>query len=287
MAVEAQLAFGVTNGIVWGLTVALMASGLTLILGLIGIVNIAHGEFYMLGAVAAWFTLASTGNFWLVLVIAPVVVGVLGMGLERLVLRPIEHRPLATVVATVGILLIIQQATLAAFGGSPRQVPEPVEFTLSLFGYGYPGYRLVAATLAAVILTLVWMLLHRTALGLRIRAAEQNRELALAHGIRVSRMYLYTFAIGVALAALGGAVASPIVTVHFLMGLDVLVVSFMVVIVGGLGSLRGAVTVALLVGVLEGVSAVFLTPAEARIFTFLVLAAMVILRAKGPLGEKR
>lgn len=183
MSFEAQLIRFSLNGFVWGLIVALIALGLSLVFGLIEIINIAHGELFMLGAVLVWYVIQATGNFWLALATVPIGVGLLGMVIERGFLRPIEHKPIITILATFGLSLIFQQSVLATFGGAPRRIEEPIRGLIPLLGTFFPVYRLFVAACSLLALAGLWLFLYRTRYGMWMRAARQDREMALALGI--------------------------------------------------------------------------------------------------------
>ena len=287
MDIFAQLVLGALNGLVWGLILALIALGLTLVFGLLEIINISHGELYMLGAVLGWYVLQFTGNFWVALVLAPLAVGVLGLVIERGVLRPIEGKPIITIIATFGLSLIFQQGALSVFGGAPQRIPAPFEWNLTILGFGYSGYRFFVALCSIVAISALWGFLRRFKYGMWMRAVRQDREMALALGIPISHVYMLTFGLGSALAALGGILAAPIVALEFRMGLDILPAVFIVVIIGGLGSLEGSLLAALLIGELEGLTSVFVTPTTARIFSLLFMSAVLLVRPEGLLGRRR
>lgn len=281
-----QIGLQLVNGLVWSLIIALVSLGLSLVLGLLGIVNIAHGAFYMLGATVGWYIIQITGNFWIGLIVAPLLVGVLGLLLERTTLRSIMDKPHMTIIATFGFLLIFQHLTLLYFGGAPRQVVEPVQFQVSLFGYGYPGYRIFVGMLAAIIISGLWTFLHYTKYGRWIRAVKQDWELASSLGIPVLGVYTAVFGLGAFLAASAGILASPIVSVSFQMGMEMLVIVFIVVIVGGVGSLKGAMVASLMFGELQGLTAVFLNPTEAKIITLVLMGTVLLIRPQGIYGKK-
>ncbi|MFQ5694260.1 MAG: branched-chain amino acid ABC transporter permease, partial [Nitrospinota bacterium] len=288
LSVAGQVVLQILNGFVWGWILALISLGLSLIFGLLQIINIAHGTLYMLGAVLAWFILEWTGSYWLALALAPLLVGLLGMAVERTLLRPIEKNPEMTIIATFALLLIVQQTVLLTFGGTARRIAEPIRFQLA-FGpsgeFGYSGYRLVVAAFAVLAIGATWAFLHRTRAGLWIRAVKQDREMALALGIPVSAVYTLTFGLGAALAALSGVLAAPIVAVDFRMGIDVIISAFIVVIIGGVGSLKGSVVSALLVGELVGVASIFLAPTLAQVVALLVMAGILLFRPQGLFQE--
>ena len=287
MDIFAQLVLGAVNGLVWGLILALIALGLTLVFGLLEIINISHGELYMLGAVLGWYVLQFTGNFWVALVLAPLAVGVLGLAIERGILRHIEGKPIITIIATFGLSLIFQQGVLSVFGGAPQRIPAPFEWDLTILGFGYSGYRFFVALCSLVAIGALWGVLRRFKYGMWMRAVRQDREMALALGIPISQVYMLTFGLGAALAALGGILAAPIVALEFRMGLDILPAVFIVVIIGGLGSLEGSLLAALLIGELEGLTSVFVTPTTARIFSLVFMSAVLLFRPEGLLGRRR
>lgn len=285
MALESDLAVALLNGLTWGITIALIALGLTLIFGLLEIVNLAHGSLYMLGAVTGWFVIDATGSFVLALVAAPVVVGVVGVLVERFVLRPIEEDVGITLIATFGFLLIFQQVARLTFGPGTRSIEAPITARLTFGGISYSAYRIVIAVAAIGLMAGLYLFLTRTRTGMWMRGVRQDRETASALGVPTSRVYMLTFGLGAAFAALAGVLLAPIVSVNHLMGLDVLAIAFIVVIVGGLGSLQGVLVASLVYALLENVGAVFVAPVEARILTLVVMIAFVIVRPEGIFRE--
>ena len=287
MPIAADLALALLNGLTWGLAVALVALGLTLIFGLLEIVNVAHGSLYMLGAVSAWFVADATGSFLLALVLAPLAVAGVGALLERGVLRPIEDDPPATAIATFGLVLVFQTAALVVFGPSTRSITTPLPGVVDLLGGlgpTYPVYRLVVAGVAVAAMAGLYLFLQRTRHGLWMRGVRQDREIAAAMGVPTSRVYVLTFALGAYFAAFAGVLLAPIVGVHHLMGLDVLAVAFVVVIVGGLGSLRGVLVASLLFAVVENVGVVFVDATPARVAALGLMVALVLVRPDGLFG---
>ncbi len=274
------------NGFVWGWIVALVALGLNLIYGILGIINVAHGTFYMLGAVIALTLLPSLG-FWGGLLAACILVGLIGSVTERLVLRPLLDRPVMTILATFGILLALEQTVGLTFGLSNRAVPDPFGLQLRLGSVTYPGYRLLVALTAMLAIGGLDLFLKRTRWGSWIRAVNQHRELALVQGVPVPRVYSLTFALGTGLAALSGALIAPIVGVHYLMGVDIVILAFVVVIVGGTGNLWGTVLVAIGAAELENLLTLVTRPTAARMITFLALGLLLVIRPQGLFGEKQ
>jgi branched-chain amino acid transport system permease protein len=278
------LLFLVVDGLIWGSIVALIALGLSLIFGIMRIINMAHGDLFMLGAVLAVLVSDGLGSLWPALVIAPLVLGLAAMPMERWVLRPFEGKPLNTLIGTLGLSFIIQQVVLMTWGGTPTRVVAPITFTVQMFGVAYPGYRLVAGGIGLVLLALLWAIIYRTAFGVRLRATIDQPEVADAMGINTSRVRMATFGLGAGLAAAGGVLAAPIRNVFYLMGFDVLLFSFIVVIVGGLGSLIGTFVAALTLSGTEGLLSAFVQPVEARIVILLLMAALVLVRPRGLFG---
>ncbi len=279
-----QLVVGMLNGFVWGMIAALIAIGLTLVFGVLRIVNAAHGEFYLLGALIAWlFSLKF--NFWAALFVAPLIVGFAGIAIERGILRPIEDNPIITLIVTLGLMLIIQQSALIIFGGAPQRVKLPIPDLIQIFGYTYPVYRFVVTIIAGIVLILLWIFLYKTNLGMLARASQADRELAMMMGVDVNYVYMITFGIGAALAALAGVLAAPIVTVFFLMGIDALILSFIITIVGGLGSVKGTFLAAILIGEVEGIVSVFASPIIARVVSLLILCVVLVIKPTGMWGE--
>lgn len=285
MSLEGHLILAALEGVVSGLVLALTALGLSLVFGVMRIVNVAHGEFFMLGAVLTWYVSSATGSFFLALVAAPLLVGGLALVADRAVLRPIRYAPEATIVATIGLLYIIQQLVLIVYGPYARPIAPPVYFRIDFPWFGYSGYKLIVAGLAAVLLAATWLLVTRTTLGLYMRATQQDRETAQAFGVPVERVYAAVFALGAMLAAIAGALIVPIREAHYLMGLDALLLSFMVVIIGGLGSVPGTVAAGLLIGFVDGGLSVFLAPTLARICASGLVALVLVVRAGGLFGH--
>jgi branched-chain amino acid transport system permease protein len=280
-----HLFLALLEGAVGALTLALTALGLSLVFGVMRIVNVAHGEFFMLGAVVTWYVSASTGSFLLALLAAPAVVGGVAVLADRLVLRRIAYEPESTIVATIGLLYIVQQLVLTTYGPYARPVTAPIYFRVDFPWFGYSGYKLVVAAVAAALLAATWIALGRTRLGLYMRATQQDREIAQAFGVPVNRMYTVAFGLGAGLAAVAGALVVPIQQAHYLMGLDALLLSFVVVILGGLGSLRGTLVAALLVGLSDGVISVLFSPTLAKIVATLLVALVLAIRGRGLFGE--
>jgi branched-chain amino acid transport system permease protein len=286
MSLGGHLFLALLEGLVSGLVYALTALGLSLVFGVMRIVNVAHGEFFMLGAVIAWYVTTVLGGFLAALVGAAVAVGLVAVLAERLVLRRIAYQPESTIVATIGVLYILQQLVLTLYGPYARPVPAPVYFRVDFPWFGYSGYKLVVAAIAALLIGATWLALNRTTLGLYMRATQQDREMAEAFGVPVERVYTLAFAAGAALAAVAGALIVPVQQAHYLMGLDALLTSFMVVIVGGLGSLAGTLAAALLIGLVDGGVSVFFSPTLAKIVATVAVALVLVVRTGGLFGDE-
>ena len=278
------------EGTVAAAVLALAAVGLSLTFGIMRVVNVAHGEFFMLGAVLAWFvTHWMPGPPWLAfgvaLLVCPLIVATVAVLADMLVLKRLNYQPEATIVATIGLLYILQQAALSFFGPDARPVAAPFSFQVQLPWFGYSGYKLSVVLAALVVLGLVWLLISRTKIGLVMRATQIDREMARAFGINVDRVYAGVFGLGAALAAVAAVLVVPISQAHYLMGGDPLLLSFIVVIIGGLGSLRGTLVAAVLIGLSDGVISTFFAPTLAKIIATLLVALVLVFRPQGLFGK--
>jgi branched-subunit amino acid ABC-type transport system permease component len=270
------------NGLVTGMILALVASGLTLIFGIMDVVNFAHGELFMLGAYVGVVVFALTGNFWLALIVSAIVVGILGAVMQILTLRPLIGRdPLNTILATFGISLILQNFVLWKFGPVARKISEPITSHFKLFYLEFPWYRLVVAGLSVVIIGAFWIFLKHSKFGVWIRATTQDRIMAQAMGIPVPWVYTGVFAIGAAMAAASGVLFAPFAGVNHTMGLDWVLKAFIVVVVGGMGSLGGSIAAAIFISLLEAYAAIWVSPSQAVIVSFVVLILTLLFRPTG------
>lgn len=290
MAFGPYLFLATLEGLVQAAVLALTALGLSLVFGVMRVVNVAHGEFFMLGAVIAWaVTDALSGNpalgFLAALVVAPLLVGAVAFVADRLVLQRLDYNPEATIVATIGLLYLIQQAALTFYGPEARPVVPPFNFRVQLPWFGYSAYKLAVIGASALLLAATWFVLAKTRVGLIMRATQYDREIATAFGIPVGRVYAGVFALGAMLAAAAAVLVVPISQAHYLMGGDPLLLSFIVVIIGGLGSLRGTVVAALLIGLSDGIVSVFFSPTLAKIIATLAVALVLVFRPQGLFGQ--
>lgn len=279
------------EGAVTAAVLALTAVGLSLVFGIMRVVNVAHGEFYMLGAVIAWWLASIAGGhpaigFVLALLIAPVIVGLVAAAADFFVLKRIAYDPENTIVATIGILYIIQQTVLMTYGPDARPVEAPFSYRIYTPWFGYSAYKLFVVAAAVVILLGVWIVMARTRIGLILRATQLDRETAQAFGIPVDRVYVLVFGLGAALAATGAVLVVPIQQAHYLMGTDPLLLSFIVVIIGGLGSLAGTIVAAVLIGMSDGIISVFFSPTLAKIIATLLVAFVLLFRPSGLFGKR-
>ncbi len=291
MSFGPHLFLAVLEGTVTAFVLALTALGLSLVFGVMRVVNVAHGVFFMLGAVLAWWSASLLGDqpllgFALALIIAPAVVGGIAVATDWLILRRVDYNPESTIVATIGLLYIIEQMVLILYGPDARPVTPPVYFRVSFPWFGYSGYKLVVMAASALILLGTWYGMSKTKLGLYMRATQQDFQMAQAFGVPVRRIYATVFALGAALAAVAGVLVVPIQQAHYLMGMDPLLLSFIVVIVGGLGSLRGTIIAAFVVGMSDGIISVFFSPTLAKILATLLVAMVLVIRPGGLFGEE-
>lgn len=293
------------EGAVTAAILALTAMGLSIVFGVMRVVNVAHGEFYMLGAVIAWWVAHLFGahpaiGFVAALAVAPLLVGTLAGLADRIILQRIDYDPDRTIVATIGLLYIIQQGTLMTFGPDARPVEAPFNSRIALpwvewgengLAFFYPwglsttSYKLFVIAAAVVILLALWAFMTRTKTGLLMRATQQDRDMAQAFGVPVDRVYAYVFGLGAGLAAIGAVLVVPIQQAHYLMGHDPLLLSFIVVIIGGLGSLPGTIIAAILIGMSDGIISVFFSPTLAKIIATLLVAMVLVFRPQGLLGR--
>jgi branched-chain amino acid transport system permease protein len=291
MAFGPFLLLALMEGMVSAAVLALSAVGLSLVFGVMRVVNVAHGEFYMAGAVVAWFVTTmvpgpAAVGFIAALVIAPAMVACMAALADRLILKRLNYDPEATIVATIGLLYMIQQAALTIYGPDARPVQAPFEWRIQLPWFGYSGYKLFVVAAAVLILLAVWGVMTRSKAGLVMRATQVDRDTARSFGINVDRVFTGTFAFGAALAALAAVLVVPIQQAHYLMGGDPLLLSFIVVIIGGLGSLRGTVVAALIIGLGDGVISMFFSPTLAKIVATLAVAMVLVFRPQGLFGAK-
>jgi branched-chain amino acid transport system permease protein len=278
----AQILIQTINGLVNGMILALVASGLTLIFGIMDVVNFTHGDLVMLGGFVGAVTIAATGSFWLALLAAAVVIGLFGAVLQSTTLRPLVGRdPLTTILATFGMSLVLQKYALWQWGPSARQIQEPVTGRFALFYLEYPWYRILTAVLSAGIIFALWLFLKHGKYGVWIRATTQDRVMASAMGIPVPLVHTGVFAIGAAMAAASGVLFGPLGGVTQTMGLDFTLRAFIVVVVGGMGNLAGSILASVFISLLEAYASLVVSPAQAVIVSFVALILTLLLRPTG------
>ncbi|MDW5442399.1 branched-chain amino acid ABC transporter permease [Polaromonas sp. SM01] len=280
-----QLLLGLVNGAFY----ALLSLGLAVIFGLLGIVNFAHGALYMLGAFAAWIMLDQLGiNYWAALFLAPLVVGILGVVIERLFLKHLyKLDPLYGLLLTFGLALIAEGIFRELYGVSGQNYPVP-ELLSGATNLGFmvlPNYRAWVVLVSLVICLGTWYLIERTRLGAYLRAGTENAALVQAFGINVPLMVMLTYGAGAALAALAGVLAAPIIQVNPLMGSNLIIVVFAVVVIGGMGSILGSVLTGLGLGLVEGLTRVFY-PEASNIVVFVIMVIVLMFRPAGLFGKE-
>jgi len=277
-----QIIIQTVNGIVNGMILALVASGLTLIFGIMDVVNFAHGDLVMLGGFTGATTLALTGSFWLALVVAAITIAVLGAALQATTLRPLLGRdPLTTILATFGMSLVLQKYAIWQWGPSARSLPEPITGQFTLFYLKYPWYRVATAVLAAAIIGALYAFLKYGRYGIWIRATTQDRVMAQAMGIPVPVVHTAVFAIGAAMAAASGVLFGPLGGVTQNMGADFTLRAFIVVVVGGMGNLGGSILASIFISLLEAYASLVVSPAQAVIASFTALILTLLFRPTG------
>ena len=291
MSLGPHLLLAFLEGIVIASVLAISALGLSLVFGVMRIVNIAHGEFFMLGAIIAYYSSTIIGApFWAYIVailVAPLLVGGAAYAADFLILRRLKYQVGSTIVATIALLYIFQQLILTIYGPDARPVEAPVYFRVVFPWFGYSGHKLVVAGASIVLLLGTWLWITRTKLGLYMRATQQNPEMAQSFGVPVKRVYAIVFALGAMFAALAGVLVVPIQQAHYLMGLNPLIMSFIVVVIGGLGSLKGTIVAAVLVGLGDGIVTVLFSPTLAKIIITLIVALIIVIRPHGLFGEEK
>jgi urea transport system permease protein len=263
------------------LILSLVALGLAVIFGVMGIVNLAHGEFFMLGAFAMVATIELTQRFWAGLIVAPLAVAALGIVIEGSVIRFLYKRPIESLLATWGLSIVLRQLVEIKAGKGFQNVQNPLPGAVDLFGVSYPQYRLFAMTVAAALLAAVFWVVLRTDVGMYVRASMDNPEMASALGLNTRLLYRSTFALGAALAAFAGALMSPLVSVVPGMGLAYVVDAFLVVIVGGLNSLVGVLAGGATIGGVQGVAQYAADDVVARVIVLALAIVVIRVRPSG------
>ena len=280
-----QLMLGLVNGAFY----AMLSLGLAVIFGLLGIVNFAHGALYMLGAFAAWIMLDLFGiNYWAALILAPLAVGILGVIIERLFLKHLyKLDPLYGLLLTFGLALVLEGLFREMYGvsGQNYNVPELLSGATNLGFMVLPNYRAWVVLVSVVVCLGTWYLIERTRLGAYLRAGTENAPLVQAFGVNVPLMVMLTYGAGAALAGLAGVLAAPIIQVNPLMGSNLIIVVFAVVVIGGMGSILGSVITGLGLGIIEGLTRVFY-PEASNIVVFVIMVLVLMVKPAGLFGKE-
>jgi len=285
---ESLIITQILNGLTIGFVFALVAIGLTIVMGLMEVVNFAHGSFYMFGGYITFLILSYLGNFWLGLALAPPTCAVIGVGLYYGIVKPMRGRPaLEPMVALVGMSMIFQQLTISLWGPDPKLLPIPfgrVDFNIGSVSLSYPVYFLVVMALAVVALIALYLVFRKTEVGIRCIAAMQDRETAQCMGVNVDRIGSFTFLIGTGVAGLAGGLIGPMFSVHPTMGTEMIGLVFVIVIVGGLGSIAGAVIAGVIIAMTKSLSSIVVSGNISDILAFLVLLVILLIRPRGIMG---
>jgi branched-chain amino acid transport system permease protein len=277
------------NAVQYGLILYLVASGLTLLLGIMGVINLAHGAFYMVGAYVAYFIVSKVAGFWLALPIGLLLGVLLGAILEKLLLQRLEGADhLSQVLLSFGLILILNEGQRVLFGSDAHavNVPKLLDFSIRLSDtFAYPAYRLFVCGIGILFVIAISYVMARTRIGMMLRAGAENREMARALGIDVKAIYLGVTAAGIACVMLAGVIAAPLASVYPGMGDSILILSFVVVVLGGMGSLNGALAGALLLGLVDSFGKQFF-PNYAAFLVYAAMLAVLIIRPQGLFGSK-
>jgi branched-chain amino acid transport system permease protein len=275
------------SGVALGAILVITALGLSIIFGMLGVVNFAHGALFMVGAYAGLWVASLTGSFWWGLLIAPIMIGLFGMLIEWLLVRPLYGRSIDDpLLLTFGLSYVLVEAVRIVFGNDGIPFPTPSQLTgVANLGIGYfPIYRLFVIVVVAIVLLLLWLALEKTKFGLIVRAGARDPTIMRVLGVNISKVWLLVFGVGVGLAALGGVLAGPMRTVNPEMGSLVLIEAFVVTVIGGLGSLLGSVVAGLLVGIAISMTALF-APELGTIVMFALMALVLLIRPRGLFGK--
>jgi len=272
------------NSIQYGLLLFLLASGLTLVFGIMGVINMAHGSFYMIGAYLAYWLTSKIGNFWLAIPLGLAIVILLGVVIEAVLFRRLYRRDhLQQVLLTFGLILIFEELRSILFGDEVQGVAVPAILNNSIpltDNLSYPVYRLFISMTCLLIAGAMYWLIQKTRLGMMIRAGSSNRRMVQSLGININRIYSLVFAVGLALAAFAGMIAAPVSSVYPGMGNQILIICFVVVVIGGIGSIKGALVAALMIGMTDTLSKVFL-PDFSGFAVYLLMAIILLWRPQG------
>ncbi|RJX28351.1 MAG: branched-chain amino acid ABC transporter permease [Desulfarculus sp.] len=278
----------ILNGLTIGLIFALVAIGLTIVMGLMEVVNFAHGSFYMFGGYITFFVFSAVGSFWLGLVVAPVACAILGLGLYYAIIRPLRKRhPLEPLVALVGVAMICRQLIRNIWGAEPKLLPIPfgrVQVSLAGAEFTYPIYFFVVMGVGVAALLALYLLFRKSDVGIRCLAAIQDRDTAMSMGVNVDRIGSLMLVIVMGVAGLAGGLVGPIFSVYPTMGLELIGLLFVIAIVGGLGSIGGAVIAGVTIAMTKSISSIFVSGNISDILAYCVLLAILLIRPRGIMG---
>lgn len=287
MSLSALLGQMLMNGLTSSAIYVLMALGFTLIFGIIRLVNFAHGEFYMLGAFGVYFLTTIAGlNYFVAIVLSALAVGAIGLVIEKLVFAPLRHRELSMLMSALGLQIALLGLMAVLVGVDGRSLPSPITGVLTTAWFVIPNDRLLVMGLTFLILVLFYLLIKHTSLGIRLRAVAQDGEAAAMQGMHVDRLYSQAFVIGCILAALAGGLIAPIFSLHVYMGQAALLKAFIVVILGGLGSIPGAVVGGLILGIGESLLSTLFGGLTAEMLGFVMIMAILLWRPSGMFGRE-
>jgi len=276
----------ILNGLSFGFLLFLLGSGLSLMFGLGGIINLSHGSYFMLGAYVGYSVIKWTGSFWMAVLAGGGSMGLLGLLMERFLLRRLLQRHLDQVLLTFGFVWVFMDLSKSYWGGDPLSLREPALFagSVEVWGNTFPLYRLIVIAVGSLIAVLFWLLEERTLIGAIVRAGVEDREMVSGLGINVSSISTGVFALGAFMAGFGGVVGGPILGAYQGMDWEILVLALVVVVVGGLGSLKGALLGSLLIGMMDNFGKAFF-PNFAMATLFVALAIILLLKPSGLLGR--
>ena len=278
----------VINGLSIGVAVILMALGLTIIFGLLDVINMAHGEFYALGAYLGLSLTVAGVNFWLLLLLVPLIMVPLGYVAERFLIQRVFHhkdRHILTLLLTFGLAIVLEDLYRLIYGAQAIKPEAPMSGATEVLGIFLPNYRMFLMAIGTAIIVAVWAVVYRTSLGAMVRAAAYDKNMSSSLGVPVGYVYAGTFAFGVALAGLSGVLLAPIYSVFPTMGKDFILLAFSVVIVGGLGSIKGAVLAGLVLTQIQAISSLYISPSWTDPLVFAIMVAVLMVRPQGLFGR--
>lgn len=279
--------FQILNGIGLGMIYFLISVGLTIIFGLLNFVNFAHGAFYLLGAYVSYTIVTVTGNFWLTLFLAPIIIAAIAWACEKTLIKRVYHLPHTyQILVTLGMALIIQELCISIWGPIGKNIspPESLSGVIQFGDFFYPEYRLFVIFFSAIVAFAVWLLLDKTKFGALVRAGSENAEMVSLLGVHTYRLFAITFALGVGLAGLAGTLAAPIRGIHPFIGPEALGLAFVVVVIGGMGSFTGALVGGILVGLVQSLMST-IWPQGASLMIYGSMALVILLRPYGLFGR--